>query len=102
MDKGYIVCAAIHWDDSEVHIHQPKEIETGLVVCGRRHHNCYAILSQITNLKEYKLRADAKKIVQGFLTSGDYFVNRVDGAKIAFERKQTIKEREVLFSEDLY
>ena len=45
--KEYILCAAIHWDDGETYPHQPKNITTGLVICGRRHHNILAVKSRV-------------------------------------------------------
>lgn len=45
--KEYILCASIHFDDGKVHEHQPKNIKTGFVVCGRRHHNYYNTLQSI-------------------------------------------------------
>jgi hypothetical protein len=42
----YIICAAIWYDDKiTTHRHQPKNIKSGYVVTGRRHHNCIAIHS---------------------------------------------------------
>ena len=38
-----ILCAAIWYNDGKKHVHQPINIETGFVICGRRHHNCIGI-----------------------------------------------------------
>jgi hypothetical protein len=46
--KEWILCAAILVEDGEEHLHQPRNIKTGFVICGRRHHNCYRIL-ELTN-----------------------------------------------------
>lgn len=92
--KEYIICAAIHFE-SDSHIeHQPKNIDHGFVVCGRRHHNCFITVRAIGD----KL----KEIEQGFLTSKDRFVNREEAGRIAFEAGQTKELRKTLFSEDLY
>jgi len=29
MSKEYILCAAIHYKDGQVYLHQPKNVETG-------------------------------------------------------------------------
>lgn len=94
--KPYIICAAIFVDDGQIHPHQPKNILTGLVVCGRRHHNCFTTLA-LTNV-EYK----RNNTIQGFLTSHDRFVDRKEGAEIAFEAGQIKEETNILMSEDIY
>lgn len=43
----YIICSAIHFDDGKEYVHQPKNIKSGFVVTGRRHHNCYNVLSSL-------------------------------------------------------
>lgn len=92
----YILCAAIWFKNGKKHEHQPKNIETGFVVCGRRHHNCFLTTSLVKEFSEAKKTAE-----QGFLTSKDRFVDRKEAAQIAFERGQC-KEKKILFSEDLY
>jgi hypothetical protein len=91
-----IICSAIHFDDGKVYVHQPKNIKSGFVICGRRHHNCFATYSIV---KGAKLDALNK---QGFLTDNDNFVDRNEAAKIAFENGQISKQKLTLFSEDLY
>lgn len=96
--KEYIVCAAIHMLDGKVYEHQPKNIESGLVMCGLRHHNAITNLVQLIgrdNVLKYKE-------VQGFLTSKDRFVSREEAATIAFSTGQISKPHTGLFSEDLY
>ena len=92
----HIICAAIYVDDGKEHAHQPKNIYTGYVVCGRRHHNCYATIYLIDD-KEH-----VKPHIQGFLTSKDRFVNRQEAAEIAVASKQVWNINKALFSEDLY
>ena len=101
MKKEYILCSAIYFDDGKEHDHQPKNITTGYVICGRRHHNCFATAytldPEITYLKFEK--------EQGFLTNLDRFVDRNEGLKIALEAEQVLdvtKLGKQLFSEDLY
>lgn len=101
--KEYILCAANHYDDGEKQIHGPKNIESGFVICGRRHHNCISIFAKMVGFpydeKGLKLMNTEE---QGFLTNTDRFVSREEAAKIAFESGQIKKETTRLFSEDLY
>ena len=100
--KEYIICAAILYEDGMIYEHQPKNILKGIVVAGRRHHNCIMTYSMLTGF----IADDIKlKQVQGFITSKDYFVNRTNAMLIAIEAGQVKKEGNEgtqLFSEDLY
>lgn len=100
--KEYILCSAIWFDDDIKHIHQPKNIETGFVLCGRRHHNCIGLLEIINKRTADFVINGKRKYIQGFLTSLDRFVDRKEGGKIAYDAKQTNKLEKSLFSEDLY
>lgn len=93
-NQEYIICAAIHFESNKVQAHQPRNITHGLVVCGRRHHNCFATVATF----EVKL----KEIEQGFLTSKDRFVDRKEAAEIALSAGQITEPRPILFSEDIY
>ena len=93
----HILCAGIWFNDELKYIHQPKNIETGFVIAGRMHHNCFLTLSMML-----KRVGDFKSHEQGFITSDDMFVNRKEAAKIAFAAGQTKKLKSLLFSDDLY
>ena len=95
MDR--ILCAAIWFKDGEKYNHQPKNIETGFVIAGRRHHNCVLTLDILG-----KRSSEIKAHEQGFITSDDMFVDRKEAAKIAYTIGQTKKLESPLFSEDLY
>lgn len=101
--KEYILCAANHYDDGKEHHHQPKNIETGFVICGRRHHNC---ISTFAIMVGFPYDENGKALMrterQGFLTNEDRFVEREEGAQIAFEAGQITQHKIVLYSEDLY
>ena len=101
--KEYIICAAIHYDDGKVYDHQPCNIKTGLVVAGRRHHNCIMTVAILT-AKNWRKYAAGMTETQGFLTSRDKFLNRQEAWKLAVDSKQikTYEKENVLFSEDLY
>lgn len=75
--EEYIICSAIHIQDAEALIHNPRNIKTGLVITGRRHHNCFETLSKIYP------KQDKTKIIQGFLTSFNNFVDRKKGFQVA-------------------
>lgn len=92
----YIICAAIHFRDGITYPHQPKNIESGIVVCGRRHHNCFVVWSKLSG-KDFEGNE-----VQGFLTSKDRFIDRKEAAELALQRGQVSRHAKVLFSEDLY
>jgi hypothetical protein len=111
--KEYILCSAIHYDDGKEYVHQPRNIKSGYVLCGRRHHN---IIN--TQFQVFGVKTTGDNNTQGFLTNIDRFVNRKEGYKIALEAGQ-IKPRkdnkelneymnlkyeqtEILVSEDLY
>ncbi len=110
MQKEYILCASIHFDDGLKHEGQPINIETGFVICGRRHHNCFSILAASTGRRElrehiFKSNSDS----QGFLTNLDRHVNRKEAYIIAKEADQIVhgagltdKENKILISENLY
>lgn len=93
--QEYITCAAIHFEDGRKYEHQPKNINSGFVIAGHRHHNVYAIKM---SLIDYIAKSDT----QGFITSRDRFVDRKEAGAIAFQAGQISKETECLFSEDLY
>lgn len=97
--KEYILCSAVWFKDGVNYAHQPVNIKRGFVICGKRHHNCFALLSV------FSINGSAKtwkSISQGFLTNTDRFVNRKEAAQIAFESKQINQMKEELLSEDLY
>lgn len=97
IERDYILCAAIYYNDGIERPHQPKNIRTGIVVCGHRHCNCFVILSNLFPNREY-----VGKEMQGFLTADNRFVKRKLAAEVAFAAGQ-IKERiGELCSEDLY
>lgn len=95
----YILCAAIHFDDKNHHLHQPKNIDTGFVVCGRRHHN---IFTTVSILSDGDIRPGTYPIIQGFLTSYDRFLTRDEAATMAFAQGLIDKDSGTLISECLY
>jgi len=109
-NKEYILCAAVWYLDLELSKYPtiPKEqylpinIDKGIVFCGHRHIQCIRQMNIITGLKQH----EASNEVQGFLTSKNRFVDRLEAAKIASDLGQIITEGVTsvsrLYSEDLY
>ncbi len=102
MNKPYIICAAVHYDDGNNYPHQPRNISRGIVIAGRRHHDCLLTLQSCLQEKYNKKLMTEDS--QGFLTSDNWFLNRRAAYGIAREADQLRIEREdkMLFSEDLY
>ena len=97
-----ILCAAIWFDDLKGHVHQPKNIQTGFVVCGRRHHNCYTTLVAVLGYDKWQETKMDFEQVQGFVTSLDRFVDREEAGKIAHVAGQVDQLHDRLISEHLY
>lgn len=104
-----ILCSAIWFNDGTKHPHQPRNIEEGFVVCGRRHHNCYALVQSIGKALGYDKTLIVKKgislerrEIQGFLTDKDRFVDREEASAIALESGQINKALSKLYSEDIW
>lgn len=94
-----ILCAAIWYQDGKTYDAQPKNIKSGYVVCGHRHSNVI-----ITHYLLTGLRTRRESSVQGFLTSLNTFVDRVEANKLAITGNQVKDniEGDELISEDLY
>ena len=97
----YILCAAIWVNDGQVYPHQPKNIATGMVFAGRRHHNCFPALNKAFPGGSVDPEQRAGRH-QGFLTSQDRFVERPEAAQIALSSGQIDRPISGLTSEDLY
>jgi len=103
MSKEYILCAANHYDDGKKHVHCPNNIESGFVICGRRHHNCINTFALMVGFPYDENGLKLKNTEeQGFLTNTDRFVSREEAAQIAFDAGQITQHTITLFSEHLY
>lgn len=113
-NKEYIICSAIWYNDGKEYPTQPKNISEGIVISGHRHYNCIGILKSMfydnyqqcndCNLKRIDV---LNNDTQGFLTSTNRFVDRIEGLEIAKKNNQLIHKEPLnenigLFSEDLY
>lgn len=100
MEKERIICAAIWFDDGVKYDHQPVNINTGFVIAGMRHHNCFQTLAIFSKVSDINVAQFEKQ--QGFITTLNKFVSRERAAKIAHKSGQTKYDVGKLFSEDLY
>jgi len=102
--KEVIICSAVWYKDLPIVEYNdqalPKNINSGVVFCGRNHLQCIRTMTMIFGLRSVK--PECGEYVQGFLTNLDRFVDRKEGAKIAFEAQQIDKQVEELFSEYLF
>ena len=80
----------------------PYNVDCGVVLCGWRHPNCLYQKVAITGLSDFQ----SGKNIQGFLTSKNRFVDRVEALQIALKENQVLDIDDVrgnqLHSEDLY
>lgn len=100
-----ILCAAIWYLDLPIQNFLAKNQDKGLIVLGHRHAHCIDIVKSLSGLRTVKISPDGVgETIQGFLTNTNFFVDRHEAAKIAFNAKQLKEgiEVEKLFSEDLY
>lgn len=105
--KEYILCAAIWY--KEIPLKKiingvlPKNCDKGIVVTGHRHGQCMWTMGSLTGLRSVTNAEDGVgEYEQGFLTNTNRFVDREEGAKIAFESGQIKSPIKYLYSEDLY
>lgn len=101
-DKEYILCAATWFDDGKEYKYQPKNTDSGIVLCGWRHP---AMFQQIGGLVRERQELGIYEKEQGFLTNKNRFVDREEGLKIARAANQILPSRNPyreLHSEDLY
>lgn len=78
----------------------PVNCDRGLVFCGFRHPHCMYTMISITGLRS--VAPEVGEYVQGFLTDKNRFVDREEGAEIAFYANQIPEQKNTLFSEDLW
>ena len=73
-----ILCAAIWYKDFDKPVHSPINTECGVVMCGFRHSHIIGQCLELLNKKPIEIG----EYVQGFLTSKNRFVDRIEGAEI--------------------
>lgn len=97
MKKEYILCAAIWYKDFTPPVHNVKNIDRGVVLCGYRHGY---IMGQFKTLTGN--RTPAFNHEQGFLTSKNRFIDRKEAHKLFIENGGIPEFEKELYSEDLY
>lgn len=98
-----VLCAAIWVDDGVEHPNLPRNLTTGMVFAGWRHHNCFTTLNAVYPRPTGKV--DEEQIAgrhQGFLTTHGRFVDRDEAGRIAFAAGQVDRDGLLLTSEHLY
>jgi hypothetical protein len=112
----FIICAAIWVNDKKIHEQQPEGIETGFVICGRRHHNCYQTIKDLLGIDvssyftKLNYSDEDYRLHQGFVTSNDRYVGRKEAWIIAKSNNQIRiglnavqdETEAILISENLY
>lgn len=107
-DTERITCAAIWYKDLPDSVFKPTNIDKGIVVCGHRHGNCIDTVKSLSGLRTVQFAPDGVgESVQGFMTSNNRFVDRLEAAEVAIKAGQVYRNfldnpRIGLFSEDLY
>lgn len=95
----FIACSAVWYQDGKERIHNPRNVESGLVVYGIGHHHCFALLGEMFPKREY-----LAKYADGFMTSHCRFVDRKEGMEIARLQNQLNDEYQSadLYSENIF
>ena len=108
MNEEKIYCSAIWYKDLKLsNIRNPDNVDRGVVVIGHRHGDIIKNVYNLLGLRSVEKGKDSVgKYEQGFLTTKNRFVDRKEGAQIAFLQNQ-IKDlstfnKDCLYSEDLY
>jgi hypothetical protein len=113
-EKEFIICSAIHIDNGLDCSGQPTNINSGFIITGRRHSDCYALLKNLVTEDNYQSilndHCDKDGKHHGFLTSTNRFVDRKEAWKIAKENNQIQfgliasdnGDDSILISENLY
>lgn len=89
-----IICSAV------------KRADTGQVYYGHRHHQCISAANDEMSWKMSREQMKDIKLIQGFITNENRFVDREEAFVIALKNNQILKDSEnygrKLYSENLY
>jgi hypothetical protein len=105
-DNEYLLCSAVWYDNFPLEKEEvlrirgfsPYNVDRGIVFSGWRHGNCIYQAVAISGKSSYELG----EVEQGFLTSKNRFVDRVEAGQIAFDAGQTTELKKYLYSEDVW
>lgn len=109
--QEYILCAAIWYKDFPLSKPEildsrgirPYNVDKGVVMTGWRHANCILNLAALTGLRS--VPNESGESIQGFLTSKNRFLDRVEAMNLAIEAGQISDKESIgkqLYSEDIY
>lgn len=91
-----IICSAIHITDGKKHQDQPTNIESGFIISGRRHNNCYAVLMSLLGkegMNKILNESNQTRDDQGFITSMNRYVGRQEAFEIASKANQLLNPK---------
>jgi len=100
-----IYSAAIWYKDLPSVKYMPTNIDKGVVVEGHRHADIIRTVLNLLGKRTVQFGENSVgETVQGFITSKNRFVDRIEAMKIAREANQIISDTtfKELYSEDLY
>lgn len=83
-----ILSAATWYKDFPKQVHGPKNIDKGVVIGGKNHASIYTALNSLTGKRE----CEVGNKEEGFLTTENTFVDRIEAFKIALENDQILEE----------
>jgi len=97
-----ILCAAIWYKDQPTPLHNVKNIDKGVVLCGHRHAYIVGQFKSLTGKRS--VLPECGEYEQGFLTDHNNFIDRKEAMRLAKLSGQvpTNQSFEELYSEDLY
>ena len=94
-----ILCAAIWYKNVPTALHQPINVDRGVVISGHKHGSIIAAMGSF-NIKTH---ASPGLCEQGFLTDKNRFLNRKEARELVIQTGQCVPEFDnELYSEDLY
>lgn len=111
MNNERIYCAAIWYHeinpDFPLGLRNPDNVKEGVVILGHRHGDIIKNVGNLLGKRTVENGEDSVgKYTQGFLTNKNRFVDRKEGAEIAWKENQILDvgraNPECLYSEDIY
>lgn len=85
-----ILCAATWYKRFPKQVHGPTNIDTGVVIGGKNHAQIYTTLNSLTGKRE--ITEEVGEFLQGFLTTKNRFVDRIEAYKIAVQCDQVTED----------
>ena len=86
-----IVCSAIKFEYNDF----------PFIICGKRHGDCFCNVSDFMSVDKWN-QVNKNKVIQGFMTDDNRFLNRQQASVHAYQNGQIKQEQDTLLSEDLW